>query len=39
MEGMGTWYDQAEKVQTNGTDSHVRVQEEGHHAHTIEYDL
>ncbi len=31
-----TWYDQAEQVETNGTDSHMSIQEEGQYAHTIE---
>lgn len=31
-----TWYDQAEKVETDGTDSHMSVHEEGQYAHTIE---
>lgn len=31
-----TWYDQAEKVETNGTDSHMSIHEESQYAHTIE---
>lgn len=31
-----TWYDQAEKIETNGTDFHLSIQEEGQYANTIE---
>lgn len=34
-----TWYDEAEKIESNGTDSHVSINQEGHDADPIEYYL
>lgn len=31
-----TWYDQAEKIETNGIDFHMSIHEEGQYAHTIQ---
>lgn len=33
---MPTWHNQAEKVETNGTDSHVGINEKSQYAYTIE---
>lgn len=30
-----TWYNQAEKVETNGTDFHVGIHEKGQYAYTV----
>lgn len=34
-----TWYDEAEKIEPNGTDSHMSINEEGHDADPVEYHL
>lgn len=34
-----TWYDEAEKIESNDTDSHVCISQKGHDAEPVQYYL